>query len=134
MGYHGVWYHDLYQFDSQHPCYLAGHVHVGGLIDWDTAREATEISILKTIDYLDQFSYTEGDVNITSSTFINNLRGIRLNGNGEMTGTHWIKDGGYFVGPICLTNTNNLFDFHSALRFNEPSILCNDVPTPFSET
>tara|TARA_B100000700_G_scaffold49634_1_gene52487 strand:- start:2662 stop:3789 length:1128 start_codon:yes stop_codon:yes gene_type:complete len=31
-----------------------------------------------------------------------------LNGNGEMTGTHWIKDGGYFVGPICLTNTNNV--------------------------
>jgi len=28
-----------------------------------------------------------------------------LNGNGEMTGTHWIHDGGYFVGPICITNT-----------------------------
>src|SRR3546814_12060053 len=22
-----------------------------------------------------------------------------LNGNGEMTGTHWVQDGGYFVGP-----------------------------------
>ena len=31
-----------------------------------------------------------------------------LNGNGEMTGSHWIKDGGYFIGPICLTNTNNV--------------------------
>ena len=31
-----------------------------------------------------------------------------LNGNGEMTSSHWIKDGGYFVGPICITNTNNV--------------------------
>ena len=29
-----------------------------------------------------------------------------LNGNGEMTGSHWIRDGGYFVGPICITNTH----------------------------
>ena len=59
MGYHGVWYHDI----NVESCVVAGHIHVGGLIDWDTAKEATEISILKTIDYLDQFSYTEGDVN-----------------------------------------------------------------------
>ena len=59
MGYHGVWYHDI----NVESCVVAGHIHVGGLIDWDTAKEATEISILETIDYLDQFSYTEGDVN-----------------------------------------------------------------------
>ena len=59
MGYHGVWYHDI----NIESCVVAGHIHVGGLIDWDTAKEATGISILKTIDYLDQFSYTEGDVN-----------------------------------------------------------------------
>jgi len=59
MGYHGVWYHDI----NIEYCVVAGHIHVGGLIDWDTAKEATKISILKTIDYLDQFSYTEGDVN-----------------------------------------------------------------------
>ena len=29
-----------------------------------------------------------------------------FNGNGEMTGTHWVRDGGYFVGPILLTNTH----------------------------
>ncbi len=29
-----------------------------------------------------------------------------LNGNGEMTGAHWIADAGYFVGPICITNTH----------------------------
>jgi len=37
-----------------------------------------------------------------------------LNGNGEMTGTHWIKDGGYFVGPICITNTNSVGMVHHA--------------------
>ncbi|MCR4267605.1 P1 family peptidase [Nitratireductor sp. ZSWI3] len=35
-----------------------------------------------------------------------------LNGNGEMTGTHWIHDGGYFVGPILLTNTHSVGAVH----------------------
>ena len=29
-----------------------------------------------------------------------------LNGNGEMTGCQWIHDAGYFMGPICITNTH----------------------------
>ncbi|WP_417277365.1 P1 family peptidase [Castellaniella sp.] len=37
-----------------------------------------------------------------------------LNGNGEMTGTHWIADGGYFVGPILLTNTHAVGAAHQA--------------------
>ena len=37
-----------------------------------------------------------------------------LNGNGEMTGTHWIQDGGYFVGPICITNTHSVGMVHHA--------------------
>ena len=37
-----------------------------------------------------------------------------LNGNGEMTGSHWIKDGGYFLGPICITNTNSVGIAHHA--------------------
>lgn len=36
-----------------------------------------------------------------------------LNGNGEMTGTHWINDAGYFVGPICITNTHGVGAAHS---------------------
>lgn len=35
-----------------------------------------------------------------------------LNGNGEMTGTHWVHDGGYFVGPILLTNTHSVGAVH----------------------
>ena len=37
-----------------------------------------------------------------------------LNGNGEMTGTHWIQDGGYFVGPVCITNTHSVGMVHHA--------------------
>jgi D-aminopeptidase len=35
-----------------------------------------------------------------------------LNGNGEMTGTHWIDDAGYFIGPICITNTHGIGAVH----------------------
>ncbi|HET9396242.1 MAG TPA: P1 family peptidase, partial [Nitrospiraceae bacterium] len=37
-----------------------------------------------------------------------------LNGNGELTGTHWIEDAGYFCGPICLTNTHSVGIVHHA--------------------
>ena len=41
-----------------------------------------------------------------------------LNGNGEMTGTHWIRDAGYFLGPICLTNTHSVgMAHHAATRW-----------------
>jgi len=62
MGYHGVWYKDTHSFGDA-PCIIAGHIHVGGLIDWDTARIATEITIREIINYLDLFSFTSGDIN-----------------------------------------------------------------------
>jgi D-aminopeptidase len=37
-----------------------------------------------------------------------------LNGNGEMTGSHWIRDAGYFHGPICITNTHSVGIAHHA--------------------
>ena len=37
-----------------------------------------------------------------------------FNGNGEMTGTHWIDDAGWFLGPICLTNTHSVGMVHHA--------------------
>jgi len=41
-----------------------------------------------------------------------------LNGNGEMTGTHWIRDAGYFNGPICITNTHSVgIVHHAAVRW-----------------
>lgn len=41
-----------------------------------------------------------------------------LNGNGEMTGTHWIRDSGHFAGPICITNTHSVgIVHHAAVRW-----------------
>jgi D-aminopeptidase len=37
-----------------------------------------------------------------------------LNGNGEMTGSHWINDAGYFFGPVCITNTHSVGVVHHA--------------------
>jgi L-aminopeptidase/D-esterase-like protein len=31
-----------------------------------------------------------------------------LNGNGEMTGTHWVDDSGFLDGPIMITNTHSV--------------------------
>ncbi len=42
----------------------------------------------------------------------------RFNGNGEMTGSHWIEDGGYFVGPVLITNTHSVgIAHHGAVRW-----------------
>ncbi|WP_127903888.1 P1 family peptidase [Solirhodobacter olei] len=35
-----------------------------------------------------------------------------LNGNGEMTGVHWINDAGYFLGPVLITNTHGIGACH----------------------
>jgi D-aminopeptidase len=37
-----------------------------------------------------------------------------LNGNGEMTGVHWVNDAGYFMSPICITNTHSVGMAHHA--------------------
>ncbi len=42
----------------------------------------------------------------------------RLNGNGEMTGTHWIEDGGTFTGPVLITNTHSVgIAHHTAIKW-----------------
>jgi D-aminopeptidase len=38
-----------------------------------------------------------------------------LNGNGEMTGVHWIREGGFFQGPIGITNTHSVGIVHHSL-------------------
>ncbi len=41
-----------------------------------------------------------------------------LNGNGEMTGSHWVRDGGYLVGPVSITNTHSVgMVHHAAVRW-----------------
>ena len=60
-----------------------------------------------------------GITSILPKGFNKELQPIRagmhaLIGNGEITGTHWIKDGGYFIGPICITNTHSVGITHHA--------------------
>ena len=62
-GYHGVWYKETYEEDSEVPCFAGGHIHVGAQVDWDTAKEAAEISIRTLINYVDQFMIIPGDCN-----------------------------------------------------------------------
>ena len=38
-----------------------------------------------------------------------------FNGNGEMTGSHWIEEAGYFAGPVCITNTHSVGMVHHAV-------------------
>jgi D-aminopeptidase len=38
-----------------------------------------------------------------------------LNGNGEVTGVHWIRHAGHFCGPICLTNTHSVGAVHEGV-------------------
>lgn len=41
-----------------------------------------------------------------------------LNGNGEMTGLHWVRESGFLEGPVLLTNTHSVGAAHEgALRW-----------------
>jgi len=62
-GYHGVWYKETYDEAIEIPCFSGGHIHVGGQVDWDTAKEAAEVSIRTLIEYVDQFMILPGDCN-----------------------------------------------------------------------
>lgn len=37
-----------------------------------------------------------------------------LNGNGEMTGTTWVKESGFLEGPVMITNTHSVGTVHQA--------------------
>jgi D-aminopeptidase len=54
-----------------------------------------------------------------SKTPVPTYAGIhRFNGNGEMTGSHWIEDGGYFLGPMVITNTHGVgMAHHAAIKW-----------------
>ena len=62
MGYHGVWYQNINQL-GDNKCITAGHVHVGGLVDIETAKRATEVTLRSVINLLDESTYILGDIN-----------------------------------------------------------------------
>ena len=86
-GFHGVWYKGLMENEDETPCYLAGHVHVGGLVDWGTAHEAVLITVSETIQYIYEHILIPGDVNRDGT--INSLDIFmilsHLNGSIELT-------------------------------------------------
>ena len=86
-GFHGVWYKALMENIEDTPCYVAGHVHVGGLVDWDTAHEAVKITLRETINYIQENYLSPGDIN--RDGFINsldlNLILSHINGFNELT-------------------------------------------------
>ena len=63
MGFHGIWYKDLHQYNDIDPCFSAGHIHVGSQVPIDIAKQGAEESIRVLINYLNQFIYTLGDLN-----------------------------------------------------------------------
>jgi len=86
-GYHGVWYKEAYEEDIEIPCFAGGHIHVGAQVDWNTAREATEISLRALINHVDQFMILSGDCNGDGEIDILDvvaLVGVVL-GNSELT-------------------------------------------------
>ena len=62
MGYHGVW-HKARMDSLDIPCIVAGHIHVGGLIDWTTARQAAQITLREVIKVVNQYQTLLGDIN-----------------------------------------------------------------------
>lgn len=53
-----------------------------------------------------------------------------MNGNGEMTGTTWIKEGGFMEGPVFITNTHSIGAVHAAAI--EWSVKRSKTPQPWS--
>jgi hypothetical protein len=65
LGYHGLWYKA--QMDSLNnissSCHVAGHIHIGGYVDWDDAHEAVKLTLREVIEVLDENEVIIGDVN-----------------------------------------------------------------------
>jgi hypothetical protein len=58
--YHGVWYQAaLASPSSPRWCLAGGHVHVGGQVDWESARLAAESTLRALIAYIDPLLHVE---------------------------------------------------------------------------
>jgi len=55
-----------------------------------------------------------------------------FNGNGEMTGAHWVNEAGYFLGPIMLTNTHSVgMAHHACLKWMTTRAEYEDTSDPW---
>ena len=62
MGYHGMWYHQS-SLNSENPCMLGGHIHVGGQLSTRVSKDAAELTIETVLGYLDTILLIPGDIN-----------------------------------------------------------------------
>jgi D-aminopeptidase len=54
-----------------------------------------------------------------------------FNGNGEMTGAHWVRESGTFAGPVLITNTHSVgMAHHAAVKWlvRQPAYSAADDP------
>ena len=57
MAYHGVWYQSLHASPTDPEwCVTAGHIHVGGQVDWPTAELAVHETLRVVTGYVDSIS------------------------------------------------------------------------------
>ena len=64
LGYQGLWYKA--EMDSLNiissSCHVAGHIHIGGYVDWDDAHEAVKLTLREVIEVIDENEVIMGDV------------------------------------------------------------------------
>ena len=84
MAYHGVWY----QAEHADPldsawCVAAGHVHVGGLIPWPTAKDAAKVTIRTVLSYVDGIVGCDGFTNYCQAAPNSTGSGSTINAAGS---------------------------------------------------
>ena len=72
MGYHGMWYHQS-SLNTDNPCMLGGHIHVGGQLSTRVAKDAAELTIETVINHLNSMIFDIGDINNDSILNIQDL-------------------------------------------------------------
>ena len=74
MAYHGTWYQSLHASPRDPArCVAAGHIHVGDMITWANAEEATRISLRAVLDHVDSILASPGDVNLDGTVNVTDL-------------------------------------------------------------
>ena len=105
-GYHGVWYKESQIENIETPCFASGHIHVGGQINWETAKEAAEISIRALINLIDPLLLIIGDC--TNDGYINIFDVIML--INAILGETELTTSQFLAADIDYNNELNIFD------------------------
>ena len=97
---------DINEFNGDAPCYLAGHVHVGGLVSWDVSKQAAEITISKVIESLEEYLYIPGDANDDENVDVLDLVMVVSHILGELT----LSGGSFYAADMNSDGIINIQD------------------------